>query len=131
MILTFEARSPEDEFVEPVKTPEAELYRSGWKAVPVLLEVLDDARTNANSRAWALALLFDATGLNGPEYDGPCSADAWGPHQLRFHWPGVKMRGEFEYQPDRIDGPKSLDAVALSEFVRRWSVTRGSLAIRE
>ena len=53
--------------IETPQSPEEHLLDAGWRAVPILLEALDDEQTTVGLRAWALALLFDITGLVNPE----------------------------------------------------------------
>ena len=47
-------------------SPEGVLLRSGWKAVPALLDELEIQNASLRRRAWALALLFGISGANDP-----------------------------------------------------------------
>jgi hypothetical protein len=55
--------------VDEPKSPEERLLIAGWKAVPILLAALEDASRSTLRHAWALALLYDITGLEDPRLE--------------------------------------------------------------
>jgi hypothetical protein len=128
------SRNPTDEFVTTASAPEDEIYRAGWTAVPTLLDVIDDPNAKTPVLMWAFSLLFDITGLHGPE-PGWSSTDPWGPHRSRLAWPTIKPPANWmnadEGQEDRVVGAASVDAALITDLRRRWTETRKSLAIHE
>jgi hypothetical protein len=56
-------------FIAPKSTP-GELLQLGWKAVPSLINLLDDRMLKPSQRAWAFAILFSITGDNDPLGNG-------------------------------------------------------------
>jgi hypothetical protein len=48
------------------ESPEGVLLRTGWKAVPALLDALESRNATSHRRAWALALLFGISGAIDP-----------------------------------------------------------------
>jgi hypothetical protein len=52
-------------FIKP-DSPPGRLLTLAWKAIPTLLEELDEERLTPSKRAWILALLFSITGQNDP-----------------------------------------------------------------
>ena len=76
-VLLFDAGSAGKELrIESPQSPEEHLLGAGWRAVPILLEALEDERTTIGRRAWALALLYDITGLVNPESEWNAIASA-------------------------------------------------------
>jgi hypothetical protein len=60
------------EFIEP-DSPAGQLLMMGWRAVPTLLESLDDEHLSAHRKAWVLSLLHSITAerdLDPVSYDG-------------------------------------------------------------
>ena len=51
----------------PLDSPQGQLLNMGVKAIPVLMESLDDKSISAEKRAWILSLLFGVTGQNDPD----------------------------------------------------------------
>ncbi|HEX5052820.1 MAG TPA: carboxypeptidase-like regulatory domain-containing protein [Planctomycetota bacterium] len=66
LLLGFGSAGINPSIVAP-KTPAEALLAAGWNAVPVLLDELQAETTSTGLRAWALALLYDITGLVDPE----------------------------------------------------------------
>ena len=64
-------------FVPPT-APEGRLLATGIKAVPVLVQSLEDKSLSDKKRAWILALLFSATGENDP-----CDSSALGDYDYQ------------------------------------------------
>lgn len=130
-ILTSDPWKPDAEYDAPVSKPEDDLFRAGWSAVPVLLEVIDDPASSIQRRAWALALLSDITGLNrGPRNDSETLA--FGRHRSPWNWPGVKppFSGS-DGNEDRVTGPKLPDVARQAELIRGWNETRRNFLIHE
>jgi len=122
----------DDEYEGDVASPEDELYRAGWRSVPVLLDVLEDAHASPRARAWALALLVDITGLFGDEHEE--RSDALGRHRTAYDWPTVHRERWQRSEEDslaRVDGPPQPDVALQAPLIRSWLAIRGSLAIRE
>jgi hypothetical protein len=122
----------DDEYEGPPATPEDELFRAGWRSVPVLLDVLETPDSPPQVRAWALALLLDITNLFIDE--NRVGRAAVGRHHEASAWPTVK--GSLRDLNDvarrrRIDGPALPDVARQESLIRSWLTIRGSLAIRE
>jgi hypothetical protein len=124
--------SPDDVYAVPPRDPVDELYRAGWSAVPVLLDVLDEPGSSLRARAWALALLADITGRNGREYARPELDHAFGWIQWYDCWPGKKEHVE-EAGLVTIRNRGALEPVASyqEELIRRWTADRANLVVHE
>jgi hypothetical protein len=139
VILVSNPWHPDAEYTAPASTPEDDLFRAGWNAVPVLLDVLDRGDASIQARAWALALLSDITGLHQPDVTGfkRRSADdseelAFGRYRAPLCWPGVMLpEGWFDTSDGRIAGPKLPDKTQQEVLIRRWQETRKSFDIHE
>src|SRR5262249_41960520 len=88
-LIVLEPRRVADGFSVPIASPEDELYRAGWTAVPVLLDVLDDGPATFDAQTWALALLWDVTGLHGPDELDHSPVDPWAAPKHPTRWPTV------------------------------------------
>jgi hypothetical protein len=130
--LVWKSWEADDEFKERVTSPQDELYLAGWTVVPVLLDVLDESDSTPQTRAWALALLTDVTGLNGPERFGS-ENPAWGRHQASTRWPGLKPTKRYadDDKPGPVEGPAKPDVAQQTDLIRRWREIRNCLAIHE
>lgn len=123
---------PGDEFTGPAVTPEDDLYRAGWSAIPVLLDELDDAAATPDARAWALALLTDITALNHPGYNGPAEVSALGRILTPMKWPRVKLPENVHVLGESpASGPAQPDPVEQARLIESWHRTRKSLELRE
>ncbi len=96
--------------------------------------MIDDPNAKTPVLMWAFSLLFDITGLHGPEPEWS-SPGSWGPHRSRLAWPTVKPPANWmdadEGQEDRIDGAGSVDPTIVARLRLQWTETRKSLAIHE
>jgi hypothetical protein len=129
--LVWKSWEADDEFEGHASSPQDELYLSGWTGVPVLLDVLDETDATPQARAWALALLTDVTGLNGPERSGRENL-AWGRHRILNRWPGLKpSKGYRDEKPGAVEGPAKPDVAQQDELIRRWREVRSCLSIHE
>jgi hypothetical protein len=72
------------------KTPQDHVFRAGYAAVPMLLELLDDATLTIEQRSWVFGLLWDITGINNPEH-GEFFAAVKDPVWLT-DWPGSLVK---------------------------------------
>jgi len=77
---------PELKFVGAPTTPQDRIFRAGHAAVPMLLELLDDASLTIEQRSWVFGLLWDITGMNNPTM-GEFFASVKDPVWLT-DWPG-------------------------------------------
>lgn len=122
----------DDVYEGPPATPEDELFRAGWRSVPVLLDVLETPDSSPPARAWALALLKDITNLFIDETR--LGRNAVGHHHEASAWPtvkGVLLDANDVARRKRVDGPEQPDVAQQAPLIRSWLSIRGSLAIRE
>ncbi len=126
----------EHDWIGPPATPDDELCRTGWHAVPVLLDVLDEKNASPERRAWALALLTDITGLVGFGGFFATGDDtligAVGRHRAFWLWPSARPRANQLRENDkRLAGPPHPDPKLQAELAHRWLEFRECLAVSE
>jgi tetratricopeptide (TPR) repeat protein len=116
-------------------SPPGKILTLGWRAVPQLLDALEDDKLAPQRRAWVLALLFSITSWNDPT-DEPA---AIGPYDFRGRgWAVSGGRngktivlgagsgsGKLVYTADKID-----DKVQR-QFATKWKAFRDYIVIRE
>ena len=99
------------------------LLAAGWKAVPVLLDVLDDEATTPPMRAWALALLYDITGLVDPEsVPGAIGSATYSGFGRRVG--GIGISGAFGYRAG-----SGLDPDDQEQLIARWRELRSLVEV--
>lgn len=138
-MLVREPWSPDQAYARAAQTPAAELYRAGWKAVPVLLDALEEPGASAESRAWALALLasitplqLDARGDNDDSRNPPTAA--LGSHRSWERAPDREKSYPSAPPPERtpkVEGPEAPDVELQAQLIVKWRDIRGSLSISE
>lgn len=125
VLFTSATWQPEMKFTGPADTPEERLFRAGWQALPALLEALADPSLDDAHADWAMALCFDLTGLNPPDWINRVFA--------RFRWearwptsdaPEVRHFGEWTESAD--SAPVEAERQA---YRQRWLETRRGLSV--
>lgn len=117
-------------------TPQDQLYRAGWAAVVVLLDVLDDPDAAPERRAWALALLASITpfGLS-TESDDTEPLDQRLDAALGRHcaWTPGGLAGTAAGRPTLrgVSGPESIDRDLQATLAARWRPLRTALAVHD
>ncbi len=98
--------------------PEDRLFRAGWRALPVLLEMLQRRDLSPDRVGWILGMLWNVSGAIHP--GAVTSNDVLGPHAWTQTWPSASERALFDPVGDFVisNDPKSSDARA--KLVDRW-----------
>ena len=107
------------EFVSP-ESPEGKLLGSGLKAVPSLIESLEDKALSSEKKAWLLGILFSLTGEIDPrislgEHD--CWRGGW---QVWGGRDGASQSGGISFTSKTSVLGGSIDDEELEEFVNQW-----------
>ncbi|MBM4070698.1 MAG: tetratricopeptide repeat protein [Planctomycetes bacterium] len=119
------------DFIAPA-SPQGRLLALGWKAVPSLLDALNDDKLSPGRRGWILALLFSITGYNDPRLEG-----VLGSYDVRQAWwqvwggrDGRRDSGGFG---GSADGSRNgvIDPAVQRDFARSWQRFRDFLIVRE
>jgi hypothetical protein len=112
----------------------ARLLALGWRAVPVLLDALDDEKTTDQRRAWVFAVLFSITGWNDPRHEhGVLAAyesrsGGWvvsGGRDAKTDAMGLGLGGR-----SSMSGGK-FKAAAQEAFAKEWKAVREFIVVRE
>jgi hypothetical protein len=121
------------EFIKP-DSAQGRLLALGWRAVPALLDALDDDKATDQQRAWVFATLFGITGLNDPRYDSGLLA---GYESREGDWVVSGGRnGKNIAMGIGLGGSTSMiggkfDAAEQKKFAVKWKAIRASIVVRE
>lgn len=121
------------DFIRPDSAP-GRLLALGWRAVPALLDTLDDDKAPPQRRAWAFAVLYSITGWNDPrDADGTLTAHesrggGWavsGGRNGKNFAMGLGLGGQSSMSGGRFDGK------AQKALAREWKAVREYIVVRE
>ncbi len=113
---------PPGKWSGPADDPEDRLYRAGLLTLPALFDALDDPALDSLHRAWAVAMLWNLTGVREGGYQGV------GRIRACARWPTLRSDGPI---PASNDGYRSepLDEARLARTIERWRPYRSFLEI--
>ncbi|MGL6072850.1 MAG: hypothetical protein ACRC8S_01685 [Fimbriiglobus sp.] len=117
----------------PPDSAAGRLLTLGWRAVPTLLDALEDKTASEVRRAWLFAMLHSITGWNNPLYK---SVLAGYRYQSRG-WSVVGGRGGNIYPMGLGSGHSEsstggkIDKAAQEKFAREWLAFRDYFVVRE
>jgi tetratricopeptide (TPR) repeat protein len=121
------------DFIKPDSAP-GKLLTLGWRAVPALLDELEDRKLTPQRRAWVLAVLYSITSWNDPfpmsGALGTCDVRGrgWavsGGKNGKVYAMGLGSGGALILRSDTIDEK------VQKEFAERWKVARDYIVVRE
>lgn len=118
--------SPATTFAQDDLEPQDRIFRAGWKALPVLIDALDDPKVEARHQDWALGLLFDVTGLHQPAGDA-YAASLIGRTCWEDAWPTT--RRDVVFSDDRGNGYVVPDGTTLADLKSAWKALRVKLDV--
>ncbi len=126
-------------FLGAPQSPADELFRAGWSAVPMLLDVLEEAASSPAQRAWALALLASITplGLDGRgnrDHSLGEPAGALGSHRAFWsgYWPSIDLAAPHSQGfMLEVKGAAVPDLAIQSRLIAWWRGVRSALLVRE
>ncbi len=107
------AARPASDWSQPADAPEERLYRAGFRALPALFDALDDAALDLPHRAWAVALLWNLTGV------GEAGREGIGPRHARSRWPSLRVDAPIVAEDSSHDSAP-LDEARLLRTIERW-----------
>jgi hypothetical protein len=114
-------------FIAP-ESPPGQILQLGWKAVPSLIDVLEDKRLKPVQRAWAFALLYSITRENKPVGEdeiaqmlaprdsplGPCEVFTAG-------WSVLDGNGQGGFSPDQTHSfGGEISLAEQAKFTKQW-----------
>ncbi len=94
------------------------LFRAGWRALPLLIDALEDPAMDVKRRAWLLGLLYDLTGWHLPWSErssviGSAWTESW----------------DSPAPADQQDWSESIDPQVQSMVVERWRESRSCVVL--
>lgn len=118
----------------PPDSAAGKLLALGWRAVPALLDALDEKELSSERRAWIFAMLFSITGCNDPrDRDGVLAGfesreGTWVVTGSRGDTGGIAGLG--------LGGSQSMSggkfkAEAQTAFAKEWKAFRDCIVVRE
>jgi hypothetical protein len=116
------ALRPASDWSEPAEDPEDRLYREGFRALPALFDALDDPTLDPTHHAWAVAMLWNLTGLEEAGYEGV------GPLHARTRWPKLRRDGPILAEGSEYDNAP-LDEARLARTIERWKRFHASIDV--
>ncbi len=119
VLLVEQTWKPDLEFDGKPRSQADRIFRAGWKSVPILIETLEDEAADPRKRSFALAMLWNVTGLLCPE-DTPFSPSPIGPYRWVGSWPSV--RGAGSSMEARIEkSQRQFSEKLFARFAERWA----------
>jgi hypothetical protein len=121
------------DFIQP-DSAAGRLLALGWRAVPTLLDELDNDRAADQRQAWVFAILYSITGWNDPRHDRGVLAGyesrggVWsvsGGMNGKAHVMGLGLGGRTSVSGGKFDG------AAQKAFAKEWKAVREYLVVRE
>jgi hypothetical protein len=115
------------DFIKPTSGA-GRILTQGWKAVPSLLDELNDPKLTPRRRAWVLGLLFSITSWHDPQ-DEDDVLPSYESRSASWVVPGsvggIGLGGSVQVSRDKIDEAKQ------KEFADRWKSFREYVIVRE
>lgn len=121
------------DFIRPDSAP-GRLLALGWRAVPTLLDALDDDKVTPQRRAWGFAVLYSITGWNDPrDINGALAAyesrgSGWvvsGGRNGKAFVMGLGLGGQSSSSGGKLDG------AAQKALTREWKAARECIVVRD
>jgi hypothetical protein len=116
------ALRPASDWAKPAEAPDDRLYRTGFRALPALFDALDDATLDLPHRAWAVALLWDLTGVHEAGSAGV------GRKHVCPQWPTLRAEGPILASGSTYDS-SPLDEARLERTLERWKRYRAFVEV--